>query len=160
MKQNYRYAIAASLATVLCIAALIIRGAFPQEPVYADPFEPYEHLMPGEPFKELEGYSCAPMQEYDMALRTSVYCYFQPIDGPIISITVLTESDVIISVWYRLHGLRMGDITRRWGRPQNIWTDKNFYTARWEQGVSASAPLKGWYTLQAPVRFVTVSRPF
>ena len=155
MKRYSGYIISALITFALGTAVFVTYGLSAQAGFPTDPFQPYTAIAPGQPVPVLEGYTCGTVDD-DQA-QSQNYCYIQPEEGPIASVTIFIEGQKVSAVWYKVRDLRMGDVARHWGRPKTVYVGSSSYVARWEHGMSATAPTSGWVTLQTPVQFITLS---
>jgi hypothetical protein len=143
-------------AILLIFAALLIPGWI--NPHQApDAFAPFDALAPGEPVSALGNYACSTVYGYDYWTSGQSFCQINVPDGPIHRVTVVYQSDTIQTIWFHTRRLHMADVAYRWGRPNDLFVGRLFYVAHWEMGVYATAVTRGWFTLNSPVSFISVT---
>jgi hypothetical protein len=99
------------------------RLAYPED--YADPFAPYEAIMPGQLVAPGD-YACDPPAS-DLS-NQSVRCELRADSSHFGSVSATILGRRFIQISFRGHDLYIGDVVSRWGRPDMISrTDQYFY---------------------------------
>lgn len=84
---------------------------------YADPFAPYEAMMPGQVITP-EAAPCIYRIEYRMTPMT--ICRLQPSDGVFASVIAIIRGNRVNATYFIANKLYLGDIVRQWGKPDSI----------------------------------------
>jgi len=101
--------------------------AYPED--YADPFAPYEAVMPGQ-LVALSDYPCDPPTT-DLYLQ-SVRCEIHPDSSHVVSVSSDIFNGRFVQTWFSGHDLYIGDVVRHWGRPDVIIAkDDQYFYMRW-----------------------------
>jgi hypothetical protein len=109
--------------------AMVLAGtrlAYPGES--ADPFAPYEAIMPGQ-LVALSNYPCDPSTT-DLYLQ-NVLCEIHPDSGPFVSVSSHIFNRRFVQTSFSSHDLSIGDVVSRWGRPDAITTTDGFFYVLW-----------------------------
>jgi hypothetical protein len=153
-----RFTIPVLSTAILLIFAALLFPAWLNPAQTPDAFAPFDMLAPGQPVDALRDYACSSVYGYEYYWNGGQsVCQINIPDGPIYCVTVIYQGDTISSIWFHTRGLHMADVAKRWGRPDNLYVGNLFYIARWESGVYATAITSGWFTLNSPVNFISVT---
>jgi hypothetical protein len=119
------------LSVMFLVAQAAVLGgtrlAYPGE--YDDPFAPYETILPGQLVAQSD-YPCDPPTT-DLYLQ-SVHCEIHPDSSHVVSVSSDIFNGRFVQTWFRGHDLYVGDVVRRWGRPDVIIAkDDQYFYMRW-----------------------------
>jgi hypothetical protein len=143
------------LAFVVVLVTLA-RTALAAPVAYADPFVPYDAIVPGQSAMVLAQYSCSFVYTGHYTADETGYCQIHPEDGPIVMVTVTVRDGAVQRLSFIVQDILFGDLVQRWGRPDTLHKGGRFYVARWSEGVYATAQTYQWFTYQSNVHHVSL----
>jgi hypothetical protein len=126
---------------------------------YADPFAPYEGMMPGQwmgtprnlpcDFQIIPGY----VEVTDCEIHSS--------DGPFVSVTSSVFDGKFVRTWFSERNLSIGDIVQHWGRPDTVAKDARSFYVFWNEqgllGIIDPVGAIGSFNYMRPVESFTIS---
>jgi len=124
-----------------------------------DLFTAYAEIMPGKSAATLPGRCASYVQQYQGSMTH--ICQLKPSDGDFGSGVVYVEQGVIDSIGFSMKSLEVGDLVKRWGRPQIEDRGPHGYNLYWEIGVyEVTVPVRGvsQFSYWSPVDFLAVSQ--
>ena len=122
-----------------------------------DPLAPYAAILPGQPIRNLEQFSCNWYAQYFHEGSIGV-CQLNPGEDRVVSVSVSVANLAVYSLTFDVSGYTVGDLTRLWGRPV-IGNYRGLYSVRWyRDGCVVSAPLSRRFNYRRPVRYFFVER--
>jgi hypothetical protein len=86
----------------------------------------------------------------------TVSCIIRPPTGALRSIEVTLHHRMIEQVIVAADGLRVGDLVRRWGRPDLIEKNGQQYTLHWDNHIYATVSALGRFSYLASVQSIRV----
>lgn len=129
-------------------------------PRYVDPFALYNKISPGQAVAALDTYPCGPFYLDPVYISRNLpfmNCQIRPDSGPIRLLTVVCSDGVIQQLKFDVEGLEFADVIQRWGPPDVLQETKQFYIARWDEGVFVKGGLAKAFSYHAPVEWVVLA---
>ena len=99
---------------------------------YSDPFTPYEAMMP-EQLVTTQGQLCEP--QIVPGYVDTISCEVDPIDGHFNLVIANISNGRFVHIAFSANNLYIGDIVRRWGRPDKVVKDYLHYYLLWDNGL-------------------------
>jgi hypothetical protein len=127
---------------------------------YADPFAPYEGMMPGQ-WMGTPGDLPCDFQLIPGSVEVTD-CETHRSNGPFVSVTSSVFGGRVVRTWFRANNLYIGDIVQHWGRPDVVvrYNDRSFYVLWGSQGlmgIIAPVGAIGSFNYMLPVENFTIS---
>jgi hypothetical protein len=109
----------------LSVQAAVLVGAWLAHPGESpDPFAPYEAMMPGQSTVVLRNHPCE--SKIRSAYNEMLYCETFPTNSPFASVSASIQDGRYILTEFDATNLSVGDIVRRWGRPDRVWRSNQY----------------------------------
>jgi hypothetical protein len=128
-------------------------------PAQADLFAPYRALFPGEAELALAQYPCTIYQTtYSTGYDPSkIMCLMTPENGPFRRVSVFTADGKITGVNFHMRNVRLVDLIWQWGQPDQLYSVSGDLKVVWKGQFNITAAIERRYSVQAPVRLITIT---
>lgn len=151
--------LAASLFLIGCGVVFALSAGQQAMSPKSDPFASYDEILPGQPVAALNAYPCGPFYLESVYISRNLpfmNCQIRLESGLIQLITVVCSDGVIQQLKFDVVGLEFADVLQRWGPPDVLEQTKQFYIARWDEGVLVRGGLSKAFSYHAPVQSVVL----
>lgn len=152
--------LAASLFLIGCGVVFALSAGQQAMSPKSDSFASYDQIWPGQPVAALDDYRCGPFYVESVYISRNLpfmNCQIRLNSGSIQLITVVCSERVIQHLIFDVEGVEYADAIQQWGPPDLLEITKQFYNARWDEGIFVRGELSKAFSFHAPVQQVILS---